>query len=142
MGFLIKRVSWLSQICRPRSTTKYLSNASHNDIFQPGEIKLDALTLQMKHQGMNDGRYKYNADGTLIVNDLSGIEPLLAKVSSGYDSNEADKVSFDQYKATPGMLAMIRTVAQLYENISFNTFTKSKVHFLHAHGKRFVQYYA
>ncbi|KAI7903548.1 uncharacterized protein BX663DRAFT_530727 [Cokeromyces recurvatus] len=83
---------------------------------------------------MNDGRYKYNADGTLIVNDLSAIEILLTEVSSGYGSNETGKISFDHYKAMCGMLAMIRTVAQLYDKASFNTFTKLKIHFLHAHG--------
>ncbi|EIE91084.1 hypothetical protein G6F46_009389 [Rhizopus delemar] len=82
---------------------------------------------------MNDGRYKYNADGTLIVNDLYAIEILLTEVSSGYGSNEADKISFDHYKAMFGMLAMLRTVAQLFDKVSFNTFTQLKIHFLHAH---------
>lgn len=90
---------------------------------------------------MNDSRYKYNADGTMIFNDLSAIEIPLTKVSSGYGSNEVAKVSFDHYKAMFDMLAMIKTVAKLYHNASFNTFKKLKIHFLHAHGKWFVQYY-
>jgi hypothetical protein len=32
-------------------------------------------------------------------------------------------------------------VALLYDKVSFNTFTKLKIHFLHAHGKWLVQYY-
>ncbi|KAI7880819.1 uncharacterized protein EV154DRAFT_540078 [Mucor mucedo] len=83
---------------------------------------------------MNDGRYKYNADGTLIVNNFSAIEILLTEVSSGYGKNEAGKISFDHHKAMFGMLAMIRTVAQLCETASINTFAKLKIHFLHAHG--------
>ena len=115
--------------------TKYLRNTQHNVIFLSGKNELNSMTLQMKHQGMNDSRYKYNADGTMIFNDLSAIEIPLTKVSSGYGSNEVAKVSFDHYKAMFGMLAMIKTVAKLYHNASFNTFKKLKIHFLHAHGK-------
>lgn len=76
--------------------------------------------------------YKYNADGTLRVNDLSANEIL------GY--SDAGKTSFDHYKGMFGMLAMIRTMAQLYNEATFNTFntfTKTKIHFLHAQGKLF-----
>ena len=116
------------------ATTKYLRNVNHDITFFPGEIELNSMTTQLKQKGMNDGRYKYNADGTLIVNNFSAIEILLTEVSSGYGSNETGKISFDHYKAMFGMLAMIRTVAQLYDKVSFNTFTKLKIHFLHAHG--------
>ncbi|KAJ8661810.1 hypothetical protein O0I10_002619 [Lichtheimia ornata] len=40
-----------------------------------------------------------------------------------------------------GMLAMIRTMAQLYNEATFNTFntfTKTKIHFLHAQGLWFI----
>ncbi|KAG1103979.1 hypothetical protein G6F42_017151 [Rhizopus arrhizus] len=116
------------------ATTKYLRNVNHDITFFPGEIELNSMTTQLKQKGMNDGRYKYNADGTLMVNNFSAIGILLTEVSSGYGSNEAGKISFDHYKAMFGMLAMIRTVAQLYDKVSFNTFTKLKIHFLHAHG--------
>ncbi|KAL7318307.1 hypothetical protein PS15m_004541 [Mucor circinelloides] len=116
------------------ATTKYLCNFNHNVTFFPGEIELNAMTIQLKQKGMNDGRYKYNADGTLIVNNLPAIEILLTEVSSGYGSTEAGKISLDHYKAMFGMSAMIRTVAQSYDKASFSTFTKLKIHFLHAHG--------
>lgn len=124
-----------------KAATKYLRSVNHNVTFFPGEIELDAMTIQLKQKGMNDRRYKYNADGTLRANDLSATEILLTEVSSGYGSNDAGKISFDHYKAMFGMLAMIRTVALLYDKVSFNTFTKLKIHFLHAHGKWLVQYY-
>lgn len=56
----------------------------------------------LKQKGMNDGWYKYNANGTLIINNFSAIEILLTKVSSVYGSNEACKISFDHYKAMFG----------------------------------------
>lgn len=118
-----------------KATTKYLRNNNHNVTFFPGEIELDAMTIQLKQKGMNDRRYKYNADGTLRANDLSSSEILLTEVSSGYGSNDASKISFDHYKAMFGMLAMIRTLAQLYDKASFKTFSNVKIHFLHAHGK-------
>lgn len=105
------------------ATTKYFRNVIDNVTFFLREIELDAMTIKLKQKGMNDGRYKYNADGTLIVNDLCAIEILLTEVSSGYSSNEADKVSFDHHKAMFGMLAMLRTVSQLFDKVSFNTFT-------------------
>ncbi|KAG0928310.1 hypothetical protein G6F57_013565 [Rhizopus arrhizus] len=123
------------------ATTKYLRNVNHDITFFPGEIELNSMTTQLKQKGMNDGRYKYNTDGTLIVNNFSAIEILLTEVSSGYGSNEAGKISFDHYKAMFGMLAMIQTVAQLYDKVSFNTFTKLKIHFLHAHGN-FIRHWS
>ncbi|CAO3650123.1 unnamed protein product [Mucor hiemalis] len=116
------------------TTTKYFRNVNYDITFFPGEIELNSMTTQLKQKGMNDGRYKYNADGTLVANDLSAIEILLTEVSSGYGFNENGKVSFDHHKAMFGMLSMIRSVAQVYNKASFNTFTKLKIHFLHVHG--------
>ncbi|KAG2196235.1 hypothetical protein INT47_007662 [Mucor saturninus] len=118
------------------ATTKYLRNVNHDITFLPGEIELNSMTTQLKQKGVNDGRYKYNADGTLIASNFSAIEILLTEVSSGYGLKEVAKISFDHYKAMFGMLAMIRTVAQLCEKASFNTFAKLIIHFLHAHGKQ------
>lgn len=103
-----------------KATTKYLRNVSHDVTFYPGEIELDAMTIQLKQQGINDRRYKYNADGTLQVNNHSATEILLTEVSSGFGSNVTGKTSFDHYKGMFGMLAMIRTVAQLYNKASFS----------------------
>ncbi|CAO3695775.1 unnamed protein product [Rhizopus stolonifer] len=125
--------SYLFDNCM-KITTKYLRSVNHNVTFFPGEIELDAMTIQIKQKGIMDRRYKYNADGKLIANDFSATEILLTEVSSSYGSNDTGKISFDHYKAMFGMLAMIRTVALLYDKASFNTFTKLKIHFLHAHG--------
>lgn len=97
------------------------------------------LNDPQKHEikGMNDRRYKYNAGGILKVNSFSAIEILLAEVFSGFGSGETTKISFDHYKAMLGLLAMIRTIAQLFDRVSFDTFSKLKIHFLHVHGKWF-----
>ncbi|KAI9488790.1 hypothetical protein BDB00DRAFT_771874 [Zychaea mexicana] len=91
------------------------------------------MTTQLKLKGLNNGHYKYNADG-IIKDNQSDLEILLTEVSSAFGSNEVGKISFDHYKAMFGQLSMLRTVAHIYEYASFNTFKKLKVHFLHGHG--------
>lgn len=97
---------------------------------------MEAMTTQLKNKGMTDGRYKYNVDGLIYANDSSGLEILLTEVSSGYGSGNGSKVSFDHYKAMFGMLSMMRTIAQTYNEGTFNTFKKLKIHFLHGHGRQ------
>ncbi|KAI9033716.1 hypothetical protein CLU79DRAFT_691975 [Phycomyces nitens] len=91
------------------------------------------MTSQLKQQGIDDRRFKYNADGVIKANDFSAAEILLTEVSSAFNSNDKGKSSFDHYKAMFGMLAIIRTLAQLYSKASFDVFSRLKIHFLHAH---------
>ncbi|ORX48590.1 hypothetical protein DM01DRAFT_252525 [Hesseltinella vesiculosa] len=92
------------------------------------------MTNQLKIQGLNDGRFKYNADGTILAHDHFRMEILLTEVSSGFDNADGSKVSFDHYKAMFGMLAMLKTLAHTYNKASFATFKKLKIHFIHGHG--------
>lgn len=92
--------------------------------------------MQLKQQGIRDGRLKYDADGLLRADDFCGLGMLLTEVSSGYGKHDNRKVSFDHYKAMFGLLAMLRTLADRFQKATFKTFTKMKVHFLHAHGKQ------
>lgn len=93
------------------------------------------MTFQLKEGGLVDRRYKYNADGIISTNSHT-LEILLAEVSNGYGSNDQNKISFDHNKAMFGMLAMIKTIAQKYEQAQLSTFKKLKVHFLHGFGRR------
>ncbi|KAL7322607.1 hypothetical protein PS15p_211586 [Mucor circinelloides] len=68
------------------------------------------MTVQLQDQRMTDGSPKYNADGKIMVEDLS-TEILLFEVSSSYGENSKDKTSFEHHKAMFGLLAMIRTIA-------------------------------
>ncbi|CEG76176.1 hypothetical protein RMATCC62417_11108 [Rhizopus microsporus] len=88
----------------------------------------------VKEQGDTGWSLQYNADGVIYVDGFSHLELLLTEVSSGYGSNDTEKVSFDHYKAMFGMLAMIRNIAQQYSKGTFDTFRKLKIHFLHGHG--------
>lgn len=92
------------------------------------------MIMQLQSQGITDGRLKYNADGKILVEDLS-TEILLSEVSSSYGKNSKGKTSFDHHKAMFGLLAMIRTIAILYKYGSFETFSRLKLHFAHTHGK-------
>lgn len=57
------------------------------------------------------------------------------EVSSSYVDNHNAKSSFDNYKASFGMLAMLRTPADHVKVPKYDTFAQLKVHFIHAHCK-------
>ncbi|KAL9549080.1 hypothetical protein MBANPS3_005370 [Mucor bainieri] len=92
------------------------------------------MTMQLQSQGITDERLKYNADGKILVADLS-TEILLSEVSSSYGENSKGKPSFDHHKAMFGLLAMIRTIAGLYKYGSFEAFSRLKLHFVHTHDR-------
>lgn len=117
-----------------RNCNDFLLQHGRSVLFFPGEIELNAMTMQLQSQGITDGRLKYNADGKILVEDLS-TEILLSEVSSSYGENSKGKTSFDHHKAMFGLLAMIRTTASLYKYGSFETFSRLKLHFVHTHGK-------
>lgn len=117
-----------------RNCNDFLLQHGRSVLFFPGEIELNAMTMQLQSQGITDGRLKYNADGKILVEDLS-TEILLSEVSSSYGENSKGKTSFDHHKAMFGLLAMIRTIASLYKYGSFETFSRLKLHFVHTHGR-------
>lgn len=123
-----------------KSCTQYLRDRGHDITFLPGEIDLEAMTVQLKDKGMTDGRYKYKADGLICANDFSSLEILLTEVSSGFGCTDISKVSFDHYKGMFGMLSMIRTIAQKYNRGTIQTFKKLKIHFIHGHGRQQYHY--
>ncbi|KAI7851335.1 hypothetical protein BDC45DRAFT_538414 [Circinella umbellata] len=90
------------------------------------------MTIQLRSQGIADGRLKYHADGKLLVDDM-GTEILLSEVSSSFDENSKGKTSFDHHKAMFGLLTMVRTIAGLFKYSSFETFSKLKLHLIHTH---------
>ncbi|KAI9278956.1 hypothetical protein BDA99DRAFT_428601 [Phascolomyces articulosus] len=92
------------------------------------------MTIQLRSQGITDGRLKYHADGKIYVEKL-GIEVLLSEVSSSFDENAKGKTSFDHFKAMFGLLVMLKTIASYYKYSSFKTFSKLKLHFVHTHSK-------
>ncbi|KAG0166616.1 hypothetical protein DFQ30_006977 [Apophysomyces sp. BC1015] len=91
--------------------------------FYPEKIELNAMTVQLKAQGIADKRLKYNGDGKILVNNI-GTEVLLSEVSSAFAENNKAKTSFDHYKAMFGLLVMLRTLAGHYKHASFDTFKK------------------
>ncbi|CEJ03243.1 hypothetical protein RMCBS344292_17231 [Rhizopus microsporus] len=117
-----------------RNCNDFLLQHGRSVLFFPGEIELNAMTMQLQSQGITDGRLKYNADGKILVEDLS-TEILLSEVSSSYGENSKGKTSFDHHKAMFGLLAMIRTTASLYKYGSFETFSRLKLHFVHTHDR-------
>jgi hypothetical protein len=114
---------------------KYICDKGNTVTFLPGEIELDAISVQLKEKRLNDSRYKYKVDGIISSNGYSDLEILLTEVSNSYKSNDGGKINFDHYKAMFGMLSMLRTIAMKYNQTFFNTLKKVRIHFLHGHGK-------
>lgn len=116
-----------------RNCNDFLLQHGRSVLFFPGEIELNAMTMQLQSQGVNNGCLKYNADGKILLEGLS-TEILLSEFFS-YGENSKGKTSFDHHKAVFGLLAMIRTIANLYKYATFETFSRLKLHFVHTHGK-------
>lgn len=53
------------------------------------------MTTQLKQKGIDDRRFKYNADGVVKASDFSASEILLTEISSGFNLNDKRKTSFD-----------------------------------------------
>ncbi|KAI9497048.1 hypothetical protein BDB00DRAFT_51774 [Zychaea mexicana] len=87
-----------------KNVAKYLRRTGYQITFLPGEIELNAITKQLQHSGMKDGRYHYKADGMLRADEFPDMEILLTEVSNGYGSNSTGKSSFDHYKAINWLL--------------------------------------
>lgn len=91
------------------------------------------MSKQLKDQGLLDSRHKYNGDG--VVRFDSHKEILLVETSSAYNAATSEKCSFDHYKGMFGLLAMMKTLADMYKYASFEEFKNLKLHFIHVHGK-------
>jgi hypothetical protein len=105
----------------------------YNVTFFSEEIELDAMTTQLRAQGITDGRLKCNADGKIVA--PNSIEFLVSEESSAFSEINEDKTSFDHYKAMFGFLTILRTAAERCQYASFATFSKPKIHFVHTHSK-------
>lgn len=110
----------------------YLRNTGQPAVFYSGEEELVSMSQELHKEGQYDGRLRYYADGIVRINDA---EVLIFEASSAYERCSAVKATFDHYKAMFGMLGVLRNTASRYCHASFDTFTKLKIHFVHAHGK-------
>lgn len=78
--------------------TRYIYEKKIDVSFIPGEIELNAMSIQLKEVGLVEGRYKYNADDIICTNSHV-LKTLLSEVSNGYGSNDPSKISFDHTRA-------------------------------------------
>lgn len=63
-------------------------------------------------------------------------EVALLETSSHFRSNDKAKCSFDHYKSAYGSLTMMKNLADEYYFATAETFSKLKILFIHAAGKR------
>ncbi|KAG2221103.1 hypothetical protein INT45_008624 [Circinella minor] len=51
-----------------QSCTRYLRKKHYDVTYIPGEVELISMTEQLSLQGMTDHRFRYNADGKILMN--------------------------------------------------------------------------
>lgn len=104
--------------------------------FFPGEEHLLSMTRQLKQKGQfKDGRFCYNADGVIRLQDFHDIEVCVAEVSGVFKNTDMTKVNFDHHKGMFAVLSMLKTVADELKYASLDIFQTVKIFFVHAAGK-------
>lgn len=93
------------------------------------------MATQLRRQnGAMDDMEKYNADGIIRFEDMADVETLILETSGAYDEGSQRKGNFDSYKAMFGLTSMIKMAAEITPRASFETFSRLKLHFVHAQG--------
>ncbi|KAI7892165.1 uncharacterized protein EV154DRAFT_543377 [Mucor mucedo] len=101
--------------------------------FFPGEEHLLSMTRQLKQKGQfKDGRFCYNADGVIRLQDFHDIEVCVAEVSGVFKNTDMTKVNFDHHKGMFAVLSMLKTVADELKYASLDIFQTVKIFFVHA----------
>lgn len=112
------------------------STTNFTAVFVPGEEPLKAMTSQLNHGKSKavDNRKTYHADAVVRAGDFSGLEILLLETSGRYRNKDERKISFDNTKGMFALLAMIKTVADMFNFAFVDTFKKLKIYFVQASG--------
>lgn len=101
--------------------------------FFPGEEHLLSMTRQLKQKGQfKDGRFCYNADGVIRLQDFHDIEVCVAEVSDVFKNTDITKINFDHHKGMFAVLLMLKTVADELKYASLDVFQTVKIFFVHA----------
>ncbi|KAI8877157.1 hypothetical protein K501DRAFT_278719 [Backusella circina FSU 941] len=117
---------------------KLIKNMEKAVQFILDEEQLRAMDIQLKRSnGTFNGLQCYKGDGILKYEvEKQTVEILLLETSSGYDEASNTKKGFDHHKATFGLLAMLKVIADEWEMGSFKSFSNIKMYFLHACGTK------
>ncbi|KAI8363934.1 hypothetical protein BD560DRAFT_473605 [Blakeslea trispora] len=96
---------------------------------------------QLKQKGQfKDGRFCYNADGVIRLQDFHDIEVCVVEVSGVFKNTDITKINFDHHKGMFAVLSMLKTIADELKYASLDVFQTVKIFFVHAVGKLIVLY--
>ncbi|KAG1176736.1 hypothetical protein G6F46_002079 [Rhizopus delemar] len=101
--------------------------------FLPGEVNLKAMSEQLKELGnIQDDRDRYMADGIVRLYGYKSLEVVLLETSRHFGCTDKAKICFDHHKGLFGLLAMLKSIADVYHEGTMKTFRCVKVFFVHA----------
>lgn len=100
------------------------------------ETFLKSMIKQLKNSYTISDSCQYKVDGILKVHLDKEIEVALLETSSHFLSKDKAKCSFDHHKSAYDALAMIKNTVYEYCFATTEAFSKLKVLFIHAAGKR------
>lgn len=105
---------------------------SQNFNYEHREAALVSMTDILLQKNLIKRRSKgYHADG--IVRFIKD-EIFIIEICGAYGNTLMSKIQFDRHKATYGLLAMLKCLAEKYEYGSIETFQKLEMMFIHTKG--------
>ncbi|KAG1047906.1 hypothetical protein G6F43_009672 [Rhizopus delemar] len=99
--------------------------------FVPGEEELVAMTVQLKRMGvMVNKRQIYRADGVVRLAAIKDLEVVVLETAGPFGSDDRSKIAFDNSKGMFALLAMLKTIADMFKYASTDEFKKLKLYFV------------
>ncbi|KAG1167140.1 hypothetical protein G6F46_007308 [Rhizopus delemar] len=87
--------------------------------FIPGEEELVAMTVQLKRMGiMVNKRQIYRADGVVRLAAIKDLEVVVLETAGPFGSDDRSKSAFDNSKGMFALLVMLKTIADIFKQIS------------------------
>lgn len=83
-----------------------------------------------------DKRKIYKADGVIHLAGHEDLEVLVLEKAGAFDHDDHAKMCFDNSKGMFALLAMLKTVADLYKYASVEEFSKLKLYFVQPSGRQ------
>jgi hypothetical protein len=113
---------------------------SHRSYFVPGEEELKAMITQLTNMGSRadksvDKGQIYRANGVIRLAAVENLEIVVLKTAGPFGIENNSKITFDNSKGMFALLAMLRTIADMYKHALAKNFRKLNVYFVQISGK-------
>ncbi|CEG76075.1 hypothetical protein RMATCC62417_11017 [Rhizopus microsporus] len=111
----------------------------YSSYFVRGEEDLTSMAIQLVKMGAKiDKRMIYKAGGVVRLTGLQNLEVMVLETADPYSRHDQTKTAFDNTKGMFALLAMLKTVADTFENAKVEQFKNSKLYLLQPSGKQLL----